>query len=222
MVPFLDALQIHSMECSLIIEWGRPPAPVDLDQLSSDSPVVWSELQRPPSVGSRPSPLIDLPIPAMPSAVMGIAKSSLKKFLGRPGCADARDPLRSWYEEVLKAKWRTRQDIKDQYASASICGNNRVVFNAGGNKYRLVAEAQYQAGIVWANFVNELCTSSTRNGEFGVTCRTLRTRCDRASVLQSEAWSTPNLERVADQMRGRRPRKSAIQPPTSRLSTGSP
>ncbi len=51
------------------------------------------------------------------------------------------------------AKWRRPQDIKDQFASASICGNNRVVFNVGGNKYRLVVEVQYQAGIVWVKFV---------------------------------------------------------------------
>jgi mRNA interferase HigB len=48
---------------------------------------------------------------------------------------------------------RRPQEIKDQYASASICGNNRVVFNVGGNKYRLVVEVQYQAGIVWVKFV---------------------------------------------------------------------
>ena len=42
---------------------------------------------------------------------------------------------------------------KDQYAGASICGNKRVVFNVGGNKYRLVVEVQYQAGIVWVKFV---------------------------------------------------------------------
>lgn len=48
---------------------------------------------------------------------------------------------------------RRPQDIKDQFASASICGNNRVVFNVGGNKYRLVVEVQYQAGIVWEKFV---------------------------------------------------------------------
>ncbi len=45
------------------------------------------------------------------------------------------------------------QDIKNQYSSASICGNNRVVFNISGNKYRLVVEVQYQAGIVWVKFV---------------------------------------------------------------------
>jgi mRNA interferase HigB len=28
--------------------------------------------------------------------------------------------------------------LKDQYRNASICANNRVIFNIGGNKYRLV------------------------------------------------------------------------------------
>ena len=82
-----------------------------------------------------------------------IAKSSLQRFWERPGCADARGPLHSWYVEAVKATWRTPQDIKDQYASASICGNNRVVFNVGGNKYRLVVEIKYQASIVWVKFV---------------------------------------------------------------------
>jgi mRNA interferase HigB len=86
-------------------------------------------------------------------AVRIIAKGSLKKFWERSGCADARGPLYSWYAEAIKATWRSPQEIKDQYASASICGNNRGVFNVGGNKYRLVVEVQYRAGIVWVKFV---------------------------------------------------------------------
>ena len=82
-----------------------------------------------------------------------IAKSSLRKFWDRPGCGDARGPLHSWYEEALKSLWRTPQDIKNQFRSASICGNNRVVFNIGGNKYLLVVEMQYRAGISWVKFV---------------------------------------------------------------------
>ncbi|MFO0519146.1 MAG: type II toxin-antitoxin system HigB family toxin [bacterium] len=35
----------------------------------------------------------------------------------------------SWYEEALKATWRSPQDVKDQYERASICGNIRAVFN---------------------------------------------------------------------------------------------
>ncbi len=82
-----------------------------------------------------------------------IARSTLVKFWSRPGCADSEGALRSWHDEAVNANWETPQDIKDQYRSASICGNNRVVFNIAGNKYRLVVEMQYRAGIAWIKFV---------------------------------------------------------------------
>jgi mRNA interferase HigB len=82
-----------------------------------------------------------------------IVKSSLKKFWERPDRADAKWPLHSWYEEALKANWKTPQDIKARYASASLCGNNRVVFNVAGNKYCLIVEVQYHASIVWVKFI---------------------------------------------------------------------
>ncbi|MFT4020758.1 MAG: type II toxin-antitoxin system HigB family toxin [Acinetobacter sp.] len=43
--------------------------------------------------------------------------------------------------------------MKDQFRNASIIGNNRVIFNIAGNKYRLVAQIQYQASIVWVKFI---------------------------------------------------------------------
>lgn len=82
-----------------------------------------------------------------------IAKRTLKRFWEQPAYSDAQGPLESWHEETIKANWSTPQAVKDQYGGASICGNNRVVFNIGGNKYRLVVEIQYQAGIVWVKFI---------------------------------------------------------------------
>ena len=82
-----------------------------------------------------------------------IAKSTLKKFWEQPAYSDAQNPLESWYEETVKASWLSPQSVKTQYGNASICGNNRVVFNIGGNKYRLVVEIQYRAGIVWVKFI---------------------------------------------------------------------
>lgn len=82
-----------------------------------------------------------------------IAKSTLKRFWERPQYADAREPLESWHDEVTHAVWNSPQDLKNQYRHASICGNHRVVFNIAGNKYRLVVEMQYRAGIAWVKFV---------------------------------------------------------------------
>jgi mRNA interferase HigB len=82
-----------------------------------------------------------------------IAKSSLVKFWSQAWATDSQSALQSWHDEAQKASWQTPQNIKDQYRSASICGNNRVVFNIAGNKYRLVVEMQYQAGIAWVKFI---------------------------------------------------------------------
>ena len=82
-----------------------------------------------------------------------VAKSTLKKFWERSAYADAKGPLESWYEEALKADWVSPQDVKQHYRNASICGNHRVVFNIGGNKYRLVVEMQSRAGIAWVKFL---------------------------------------------------------------------
>lgn len=82
-----------------------------------------------------------------------IAKSTLKKFWEIPAYSDSQAPIESWYEEAIKANWESPQSIKNQYANASICKNNRVVFNIGGNKYRLIVEIQYQANIVWVKLV---------------------------------------------------------------------
>lgn len=82
-----------------------------------------------------------------------IAKKTLRQFWAQKRYADARGPLEAWHDEVCSSVWKNPQEIKKHYATASFCGNNRVVFNIGGNKYRLVVEVQYAAGIVWVKFI---------------------------------------------------------------------
>ena len=47
--------------------------------------------------------------------------------------------------------------------ACDICGNNRVVFNIAGNKYWLVVEMQYQAGIAWVKFIGTHAQSPRAN-----------------------------------------------------------
>jgi len=82
-----------------------------------------------------------------------IAKRTLVRFWQQPGRQDAKAALESWYTAVSKARWTSPQEVKQQFATASICANNRVVFNIGGNKYRLVVEMQYRCGIAWVKFI---------------------------------------------------------------------
>lgn len=82
-----------------------------------------------------------------------IAKRTLREFWEAPGHDDAEQPLKAWYAEAAHATWRTPVDVKAQYGSASIIGDNRVVFNIGGNKYRLVVKFHYNTGIGFIRFI---------------------------------------------------------------------
>jgi len=82
-----------------------------------------------------------------------LAKRTLKTFWNRPNRRDAQAPLEAWHQEAQRAKWASPHAVKVQFATASVVGGNRVVFNIAGNKYRLVVEMQYRAGIVWVKFV---------------------------------------------------------------------
>ena len=65
----------------------------------------------------------------------------------------AEQPLKAWLDEAKKAEWRTPQDIKSSYGTASFVGNNRVVFNIKGNDYRLVTAVAYDFQALYIKFI---------------------------------------------------------------------
>ena len=67
--------------------------------------------------------------------------------------SQAEVPLRAWYAEAKAAHWATSADIKQRYPSASILSAERVVFDIGGNKYRLVVRINYDSSTVFIRFV---------------------------------------------------------------------
>jgi mRNA interferase HigB len=80
-----------------------------------------------------------------------IAKSTLKKFWEK--YPDAEQPLKAWHDEARKADWNSFQDIKKQFRSASVVGNDRVVFNIKGNDYRLIVLILFRPGKAFIRFV---------------------------------------------------------------------
>jgi len=82
-----------------------------------------------------------------------ITKGALQRYWEAPGREDAEEPLRAWFAEAKAAAWKAPADIKARYRSASFIAGNRVVFNIGGNKHRLVVHVNYGFGIVLIKFV---------------------------------------------------------------------
>lgn len=52
--------------------------------------------------------------------------------------------LQEWYYDLLNTDFRNFNDLKSTYASASLVGDDRVVFNIMGNKYRLVTRMVFE------------------------------------------------------------------------------
>lgn len=82
-----------------------------------------------------------------------ISRKKLKSFYEKPDFCDAKGPLEAWFHEVRHEEWRTPSDVKAKYGSASFLKDNRIVFNIGGNKYRLVVRVNYSLKIVFIRFV---------------------------------------------------------------------
>lgn len=83
-----------------------------------------------------------------------IAKRTLRQFWeAHPRNRAAQTPLEDWYAQVSAADWTTPADVKAHYGDASIRRGGRVVFNIGGNKYRLVVRINYPYRVVYVRFV---------------------------------------------------------------------
>lgn len=80
-----------------------------------------------------------------------IAKRTLREFWELN--PDSEQQLMAWYREAMKEEWKSPNEIKAKYASASILKNSRVVFNICGNKYRLIVEINFPRKWVFIRFI---------------------------------------------------------------------
>jgi len=65
----------------------------------------------------------------------------------------AKGPLSAWHDIARAAEWRTPQDVRNDFNTADFVGDNRVIFDIGGNNYRLVARISYPFKQVMVKFV---------------------------------------------------------------------
>lgn len=79
-----------------------------------------------------------------------ISRKTLKEAWGK--YRDAEQPLRAWYREAEASTWANPEDVRVRYPTASVVGDERIVFNIKGNAYRLVVAINYKAGIVFIKF----------------------------------------------------------------------
>jgi len=78
-----------------------------------------------------------------------IGKDTLTEFYKKH--SDARSPLLRWLKIVENCTWSSFADLKKTFGSADLYaqgGRHYVIFNIGGNKYRLVTAINFKGQIV--------------------------------------------------------------------------
>ena len=82
-----------------------------------------------------------------------VSRAILVAFYRQPQYADSQAAIEAWFDIATKAQWRSPADVKAAFGSASIVGNNRVVFNIKGNDYRLIVAVAYRFQAIYIKFI---------------------------------------------------------------------
>ncbi len=66
---------------------------------------------------------------------------------------DCEQQIKTWCKEATSANWKSPEEVKKVFSSASILNDNRIVFNIKGNKYRLIVKFNCKYCWAWIRFI---------------------------------------------------------------------
>ena len=89
----------------------------------------------------------------MVHAMRIISVNTLKVFWEKVAHRDAEQPLRAWIKVTKAARWEDPPAVKKTFNSADVLKRGRVVFDIGGNKYRLVGWINYAYQVLYVRFI---------------------------------------------------------------------
>lgn len=61
--------------------------------------------------------------------------------------------LNKWYEISKNANWNNLGDIRSDISDVEYVGNDRYVFNIGGNKFRLIVMMHFSIRTIYVRFI---------------------------------------------------------------------
>lgn len=61
-------------------------------------------------------------------------------------------PLDDWYRIAKKADWNNLAEVRASYSHADLVGTC-IVFNIGGNKYRLITKISFSRRVLYVRFI---------------------------------------------------------------------
>lgn len=82
-----------------------------------------------------------------------ISVNTLRDFWEQSANRDAEQALRTWIKVTRSANWSTPADVKKTFNSADVLKGGRMVFDIGGNKYRIIGRIHYASQIIYIRFI---------------------------------------------------------------------
>lgn len=82
-----------------------------------------------------------------------IAWRVLRDFASQPGRRGAMKPLKVWRRLMEASDFAGPNELKRVFGKASILKSGKVVFDIGGNKYRLVVWIAYRVRTVFVKWI---------------------------------------------------------------------
>ncbi len=79
-----------------------------------------------------------------------ISRRRLREFC--QSHADSCEALDDWYDTASQASWQNLIEIQQTYPRAEAV-SNFTVFNIKGNRYRLIADIQYQKQLIYVKYI---------------------------------------------------------------------
>lgn len=80
-----------------------------------------------------------------------VAKSTLRDYWEKhPDCEQA---LLSWYKTSIRAKWKNFNEVRNQFGTCKILGDDRIIFKIKGNQYRLIVKISFANQLIFIRFI---------------------------------------------------------------------
>ncbi len=96
-----------------------------------------------------------------------IAKGTILYYVNKYPLAETQ--LLAWYHDFAKRQFQNFNELKAVYKSASLVGNNRLIFNIKGNDFRIVVSINFAKGaayVIWFGTHKEYDKIDTATVEF--------------------------------------------------------
>jgi mRNA interferase HigB len=97
-----------------------------------------------------------------------VSRRTLREHWQMPGRQSSEQPLKTWYNVVANAEWKTHSDVKADYGVNVDLAHGKYVFDIKANHYRLVCVIDFVRHgvlVLWVGTHQEYDELTKRNGE---------------------------------------------------------